>query len=161
MGKRTAQIDTIKDITNDSQVNSYFSYRWSPHSLTFNIYFYLFIYNKNQSHGIFFSLICYALLFVTAFMSSDSHSREGKSPSNSRINTVAFHGLSVIHRCLISLLFLANYLQKLEFFISRWEWSWVDKFIQNYRLGMNFIFFFEVYLSVNYIGSHAKLLNLF
>ena len=44
MGKRTAQKDAIKDITSDSQVNSYFPYRWSPASLTINIYFYLFLY---------------------------------------------------------------------------------------------------------------------
>ena len=36
--------DAIKDITSDSQVNSYFPYRWSPASLTFYIYFYLFLY---------------------------------------------------------------------------------------------------------------------
>ena len=42
MGKRTAQKDTIIDITSDSQVNSNFPYRWSPASLTFNNYFYLF-----------------------------------------------------------------------------------------------------------------------
>ena len=52
MGKRTAQSDTNKDITSDSQVNNYFPYRWSPASLTFNIYFYLFlsifIYNTNN-----------------------------------------------------------------------------------------------------------------
>ena len=34
----------IKDITSDSQVNSYFPYRWSPASLTFNINVYLFLY---------------------------------------------------------------------------------------------------------------------
>ena len=44
VGKRTAQKDAIKDITSDSQVNSYFPYRWSPASLTVNIYFYLFLY---------------------------------------------------------------------------------------------------------------------
>ena len=44
VGKRTAQKDTIKDITNDSQVNSYFPYRWSPASLTLNTYLYLFLY---------------------------------------------------------------------------------------------------------------------
>ena len=44
VGERTAQKDAIKDITSDSQVNSYFPYRWSPASLTFNIYFYLFLY---------------------------------------------------------------------------------------------------------------------
>ena len=44
VGKRTAQKDVIKDITSDSQVNSYFPYRWSPASLTLNIYFYLFLY---------------------------------------------------------------------------------------------------------------------
>ena len=36
VGKRTAQKDTIIDITSDSQVNSNFPYRWSPASLTFN-----------------------------------------------------------------------------------------------------------------------------
>ena len=44
VGKRTAQKDTIIDVTSDSQVNSNFPYRWSPASLTFNNYFYLFIY---------------------------------------------------------------------------------------------------------------------
>ena len=44
VGKRTAQKDTIIDITSDSQVNSNFSYRWSPARLTFNNYFYLFLY---------------------------------------------------------------------------------------------------------------------
>ena len=42
--KRTAQRKINKDITSDSQVNSYFPYRWSPASQTFNIYFYLFLY---------------------------------------------------------------------------------------------------------------------
>ena len=41
VGKKTAQKDTIIDITSDSQVNSNFPYRWSPVSLTFNNYFYL------------------------------------------------------------------------------------------------------------------------
>ena len=36
VGKRTAQKDTIIDITSDSQVNNNFPYRWSPASLTFN-----------------------------------------------------------------------------------------------------------------------------
>ena len=44
VGKRTALKDAIKDITSDSQVNSYFPYRWSPAILTSNIYFYLFLY---------------------------------------------------------------------------------------------------------------------
>ena len=44
VGKRTAQKDTIIDITGDSQVNHNFPYRWSPASLTFNNYFYLFLY---------------------------------------------------------------------------------------------------------------------
>ena len=43
-GERTAQKDAIKDITSDSQVNSYIPYRWSPASITLNIYFYLFLY---------------------------------------------------------------------------------------------------------------------
>ena len=58
VGKRTAQKDTIIDITSDSQVNSNFPYRWSPASLTFNNYFYPFIYlyitritiNNNAPH---------------------------------------------------------------------------------------------------------------
>ena len=44
VGKKKAQKDTIIDITSDSQVNSNFPYRWSPASLTFNNYFYLFLY---------------------------------------------------------------------------------------------------------------------
>ena len=43
-GKRTAQKDTTIDITSDSQVNSNFPNMWSPASLTFNNYFYLFLY---------------------------------------------------------------------------------------------------------------------
>ena len=43
VGKSPAQKDTIIDITSDSQVNSNFPYRWSPASLTFNNYFYLFL----------------------------------------------------------------------------------------------------------------------
>ena len=43
VGKRTAQKDTIIDITSDSQVNSNFPYRWSLASLTFNNYFYIYI----------------------------------------------------------------------------------------------------------------------
>ena len=58
VGKRTAQKDTIIDITSDSQVNSNFPYRWSPASLTFNNYFCLFLYlyitwitiNNNAPH---------------------------------------------------------------------------------------------------------------
>ena len=44
VGKGTAQKDTIIDVTSDSQMNSNFPYRWSPASLTFNNYFYLFLY---------------------------------------------------------------------------------------------------------------------
>ena len=44
VGKSTAQKDTIIDITSDSQANSNFPNRWSPASLTFNNYFYLFLY---------------------------------------------------------------------------------------------------------------------
>ena len=58
VGKRTAQKDTIIDITSDNQVNSNFPNRWSPASLTFNNYFYLFLYiyitritiNNNAPH---------------------------------------------------------------------------------------------------------------
>ena len=44
VGKRTAQKDITTDTTSDSQVNSNFPNRWSPASLTFNNYFYLFLY---------------------------------------------------------------------------------------------------------------------
>ena len=44
VGKRTAQKDTIIDITSDSQVNSNFPNRLSSASLKFNNYFYLFLY---------------------------------------------------------------------------------------------------------------------
>ena len=58
VGKRTAQKDTIIDITSDSQVNCNFPNRWSPACLTFNNYFYLFLYlyitsitiNNNAPH---------------------------------------------------------------------------------------------------------------
>ena len=43
--KKTAQKDTIIDITSDSHVNSNFPYRWSPACLIFNNYFsYFYIY---------------------------------------------------------------------------------------------------------------------
>ena len=42
--KRTAQKDITIDTTSDSQVNSNFPSKWSPASLTFNNYFYLFLY---------------------------------------------------------------------------------------------------------------------
>ena len=44
VGKRTAQKDITIDTTSDSQVNSNFPNRWSPASITFNNYFYLFLY---------------------------------------------------------------------------------------------------------------------
>ena len=44
VGKRTAQKDITIDTTSNSQVNSNFPNRWSPASLTFNNYFYLFLY---------------------------------------------------------------------------------------------------------------------
>ena len=58
VGKRTAQKDTIIDITSDSQVNSNFPNRWSPASPTFNNYphppLYLYItritINNNAPH---------------------------------------------------------------------------------------------------------------
>ena len=56
--QRTAQKDTIIDITSDSQMNSNFPYRWSSASLISNNYFYLFLYlyitritiNNNAPH---------------------------------------------------------------------------------------------------------------
>ena len=44
VGKRTVQKDITIDTISDSQVNSNFPNRWSPASLTFNSYFYLFLY---------------------------------------------------------------------------------------------------------------------
>ena len=44
VGKRTAQKDTIIDITSDSQLNGNFPHRWSPACLTFNNYFDLLLY---------------------------------------------------------------------------------------------------------------------
>ena len=44
LGIRTAQKDVTIDTTRDSQVNSCFPNRWSPASLTFNNYFYLFLF---------------------------------------------------------------------------------------------------------------------
>ena len=44
VGKRTAQKDINIDTTSDSQVNSNFPNRWTPAGLTFNNYFYLFLY---------------------------------------------------------------------------------------------------------------------
>ena len=52
VGKKTAQKDTIIDITSDSQMNSNFPYRSSPASLTFNNFFlpiFIFIYNVNNN----------------------------------------------------------------------------------------------------------------
>ena len=43
MGKK-AEKDTIIDITSDSKMNSNFPCRRSPDNLTFNNYFYLFLY---------------------------------------------------------------------------------------------------------------------
>ena len=55
VGKKTAQKDITIDTTSDSQMNSNFPNRWSPTSLTFNNYFYLFLYsyittNNNAPH---------------------------------------------------------------------------------------------------------------
>ena len=58
VGKRTAQKEITIDTTSDSQVNSNFPNRWSPASLTFNNFFYLFLYlyitwittNNNAPH---------------------------------------------------------------------------------------------------------------
>ena len=58
VGKRSAQKDITIDTTSDSQMNSNFPNRWSPASVTFNNYFYLFLYlyitwittNSNAPH---------------------------------------------------------------------------------------------------------------
>ena len=43
VGKKTAQKDITIDTTSDNKVNSNFPNRWSPASLTFNNYIYLFL----------------------------------------------------------------------------------------------------------------------
>ena len=49
VGKRTAQKDTIIDITSDSQVNSNFPNRWSPASLTLSMLYDVTVTNHNTS----------------------------------------------------------------------------------------------------------------
>ena len=65
VGKKTAQKDAVKDITSNSQVNSYFPYRWSPASLTSNTYFSLFLY-----------------LYITRITINNSTPHLKKSPKN-------------------------------------------------------------------------------
>ena len=66
MGKRTAQKDITIDTTSDSQVNSNFPNKWSPASLTFNNYFYLFLY-----------------LYIT-WISTNNNAPHLKSPKNQK-----------------------------------------------------------------------------
>ena len=74
VGKGTAQKDAIKDVTSDSQVNSYFPYRWSPASLTINIYFFL--------------LLLY--LFITRVAINNGTSKITKEPKQkSRLRTTS------------------------------------------------------------------------
>ena len=63
-GKKDRQKDTIIDITSDSQVNSNFPYRWSPASLTFNNYFYLF----TLLYGIFRHTAEFTDVFMEIFL---------------------------------------------------------------------------------------------
>ena len=67
VGRRTAQKDAIIDITSDSQVNSNFPYRWSPASLTINIY----LYPRHLCRGVYsFRLdVCpFVCSFVRSFV---------------------------------------------------------------------------------------------
>ena len=66
VGKRTAQKDITIDTTSDSQVNSNFPNKWSPASLTFNNYFYLFLY-----------------LYIT-WISTNNNAPHLKSPKNQK-----------------------------------------------------------------------------
>ena len=66
VGKRTAQKDITMDTTSDSQVNSHFPNKWSPASLTFNNYFYLFLY-----------------LYIT-WISTNNNAPHLKSPKNQK-----------------------------------------------------------------------------
>ena len=85
MGKRTAQKDITIDTTSDSQVNSNFPNKWSPASLTFNNYFYLFLY-----------------LYIT-WISTNNNAPHLKSPKNqkqkSRLGTASnknYWGLELV-----------------------------------------------------------------
>ena len=81
VGRRTAQKDAIKDITSDSQVNSYFPYRWSPASLTIDIYFYLFFY---------FYLFLYLFITRITINNGTPHLKSLKSPKQkSRLGTAS------------------------------------------------------------------------
>ena len=66
VGKRTAQKDITIDTTSDSQVNSNFPNKWSPASLKFNNYFYLFLY-----------------LYIT-WISTNNNAPHLKSPKNQK-----------------------------------------------------------------------------
>ena len=66
VGKRTAQKDITIDTTSDSQVNSNFPNKWSPASLPFNNYFYLFLY-----------------LYIT-WISTNNNAPHLKSPKNQK-----------------------------------------------------------------------------
>ena len=85
VGKRTAQKDITIDTTSDSQVNSNFPNKWSPASLTFNNYFYLFLY-----------------LYIT-WISTNNNAPHLKSPKNqkqkSRLGTASnknYWGLQLV-----------------------------------------------------------------
>ena len=105
VGKRTAQKDITIDTTSDSQVNSNFPNRWSPASLTFNNYFYLFLYlyitwittnnnaphlksPKNQSHlwspaSLTFNNYFYLFLYLyITWITTNNNAPYLKSPKN-------------------------------------------------------------------------------
>ena len=82
VGKRTTQKDTNIDTTSDSQVNSNFTHRWSPASLTFNNYFNQFLY-----------------LYITR-ISINKNTPQLKSPKNqNRSTTLKFLKLVLLSQC--------------------------------------------------------------
>ena len=92
VGRRTARKDSIIDITSDSQVNSNFPYRWSPASLTFNNYFYLFLcefdiqlYIQHQTH---FEYRTMGSTFRSAFKNINLEYRAVGSIFSSAFNTI-------------------------------------------------------------------------
>ena len=123
VGKRTAQKDITIDTTSDSQVNSNFPNRWSPASLTFNNYFYLFLY-----------------LYIT-WITTNNNAPHLKSPKNQSrraalgrpaINITGGLELvcgrptrSTLHFLNIWTLFLTDYSSTSKHFIAPFYFMWI------------------------------------